>query len=737
MPPTSPKDGGAPFVEKPPTLKIAVDGSGPPVGDDGKSRRDGGDQPSSMTSLNSKDRDETEAGKGELGQGSSAGATQTPRTQYARRKAIREATALQMMMHMDADKVKSIQEQFASAGGSVDMCNFVRIMRKHLPKYNVNDPAAQLDPANDGSPSDDEESGGGLEHFSPTYKGSEREGTLQEGREHPDVTLPPLTPTRAAALESARQLEVTANLVELFREVDINGDGDMEWDEFTRFIVEKASLFQDALALEKTPPYLHNTRLNSENIDVEDRHRHTETIDQICPITSSNQFAVIEAHSKFVSLYDSFNGNLVTNIYQNAVPLSLCHIESKRCLVASCADMTLNVWNLEDPHSKWRYSLRSKLPTKNAVMSLTWVEPHQLLYAGSYTGDIGAYDIFNESADVKAHFQGHSDIVMNMIAMQGLNNVVSASLDTTVRIWDTYTEQETNKLVGHSKGVFSLSYNSDHRFIVSAGFDHEAYVWSPFVNTLLFKLKGHMSSLVGCHCVENSNELVTADSSGTFKIWDLRNFMCCQTFTSEHEQGDLNDLSGMSSFAHVKLPPGGSQDNMDILNPEDDEDDYRIICGTKRLFFFDQFRAKAEPVTDALPVTMALFNSVSLTIMVISGKSVKIWDAILGSLKTEYSNLSESDLSCACLDDRERKFILGDVAGNMSVYNYSNGALMKRFPPFDDGATVCDLIYCGHVKCVIASNIYGNIRIYDEFVSKAGASDKQAFYRNKCCSLAT
>ena len=32
---------------------------------------------------------------------------------------------------------------------------------------------------------------------------------------------------------------------------------------------------------------------------------------------------------------------------------------------------------------------------------------------------------------------------------------------------------QTNNLIGHTKGVFSLSYNDEHRFIVSAGFDHE------------------------------------------------------------------------------------------------------------------------------------------------------------------------------------------------------------------------------------------------------------------------
>ena len=324
---------------------------------------------------------------------------------------------------------------------------------------------------------------------------------------------------------------------------------------------------------------------------------------------------------------------------------------------------------------------------------------------------------------------------------------------------------QTNNLIGHTKGVFSLSYNDEHRFIVSAGFDHEgerasllgktiilpfgedehtrdevrematekylatfitklthsirlapsslgaAFIWSPFVNSLLFKLSGHSSSLVGCHCVEGTNELITADNSGMFKIWDLRNFMCVQTFTSVHEQGDLNDLSGMNSFTHVKLPSGGG--NI-LFNPDDDEDDFRIICGTKRLFFFDQFRAKKEPVTDHLPITVALFNEVSLTIMTVAGKGVKIWDAVMGNVKIERNELNDCDISCACLDDRRRKFFIGDVNGQIKAYNFSNFALMKKFPNMVEGPTVTDLIYCSHVKVLLASGSNGCIRIYDE-----------------------
>ena len=54
--------------------------------------------------------------------------------------------------------------------------------------------------------------------------------------------LPPhLWEDMSAELSMANQqqklgMELAANLVELFKEIDINGDGYMEWEEFTRFI---------------------------------------------------------------------------------------------------------------------------------------------------------------------------------------------------------------------------------------------------------------------------------------------------------------------------------------------------------------------------------------------------------------------------------------------------------------------------------------------------------------------
>ena len=42
--------------------------------------------------------------------------------------------------------------------------------------------------------------------------------------------------------ENITTFDLVSNLRELFDEIDINGDQYVEWDEFTAFIVEKASL---------------------------------------------------------------------------------------------------------------------------------------------------------------------------------------------------------------------------------------------------------------------------------------------------------------------------------------------------------------------------------------------------------------------------------------------------------------------------------------------------------------
>lgn len=64
------------------------------------------------------------------------------------------------------------------------------------------------------------------------------------------------------------------------------------------------------------------------------------------------------------------------------------------------------------------------------------------------------------------------------------------------------------ELESEISGVFSLSYNNQHRFLLSAGSDRDALVWNPIAKSKpIFRLKGHHVSLVSIEAVEGTPQV--------------------------------------------------------------------------------------------------------------------------------------------------------------------------------------------------------------------------------------
>lgn len=279
-------------------------------------------------------------------------------------------------------------------------------------------------------------------------------------------------------------------------------------------------------------------------------------------------------------------------------------------------------------------------------------------------------------------------------------------MDATISVWDTYTNYELFKLRGHRKGIFSLSYNPDYRLLVSCGFDHDAMVWSPFVRSLVFRLKGHHASLIGCHCVENSPEIITADIEGVFKLWDVRNFQCVQSFSPSEGAAKSGKKvpTRLSCFFQTNLP---SKNHMQK------ESDSRIFGGSKKLYIFDQRRVVHEATTDLTGIFWIAWNDESSVFLTASERNLIIWDGLLGSCTQRHFDICEDEITAVCLDDRKRKIVIGDVHGRINVYNPANGMLMKSCQD-DVHETVVSLQYVNATRRFVAGYSNGLMRIYDE-----------------------
>ena len=83
----------------------------------------------------------------------------------------------------------------------------------------------------------------------------------------------------------------------------------------------------------------------------------------------------------------------------------------------------------------------------------------------------------------------------------------------------------------------------------------------------IFLLRGHNHPLVGVKCLPDTPQIVTADTSGMVKIWDVRNFLCVQTFNSPTEE--------LSSFSLTYSSTMGQSMKK------------RIICAGKHMHYFE------------------------------------------------------------------------------------------------------------------------------------------------------
>ena len=298
-------------------------------------------------------------------------------------------------------------------------------------------------------------------------------------------------------MPNKEKFEFMSYMYELYKEVDVNGDGDMEWEEFTTFIVQKANQLNKNNKLSSLSTYYDS----SEFLDPSALVRRKNEYSHMCMIPSMNYFAAIEEHKNGVYIFNAMNGKYSQTINTYSPPLCLCNIPEKNYLATSCSDMTILLNTTFDNIPSKQFQPVRIIPTIGSQMSMAWMSTNEILYSGSDNGDIYTWKLTEASPVDK--LVSHKDMVMTLLALNTTNNLVSGSMDTTISVWDTYTNLELFKLRGHRKGIFGLSYNPDYRLLVSCGFDHDAMVWSPFVKSLVFRLKGHKASLIGCQCIEN------------------------------------------------------------------------------------------------------------------------------------------------------------------------------------------------------------------------------------------
>ncbi|KAI8381231.1 guanine nucleotide-binding protein subunit beta-2-like 1 [Radiomyces spectabilis] len=120
---------------------------------------------------------------------------------------------------------------------------------------------------------------------------------------------------------------------------------------------------------------------------------------------------------------------------------------------------------------------------------------------------------------------GHNHFVEDLAISSDGQYVLSASWDTTLRLWDLNTGVTTGRFVGHTKDVMSVSFSADNRQIVSGSRDRSIKLWNTLGECKYDLTHDGHSEWVSCVRFSPNPAVpvvVSASWDKLVKVWDLQ-----------------------------------------------------------------------------------------------------------------------------------------------------------------------------------------------------------------------
>ncbi|KAH8687654.1 WD40-repeat-containing domain protein [Tricladium varicosporioides] len=169
-------------------------------------------------------------------------------------------------------------------------------------------------------------------------------------------------------------------------------------------------------------------------------------------------------------------------------------------------------------YDKWSARGQTFCALEKAVWALGgWGD--EWFVAGGLDGECGLWKF--DDLDNKIPLHGHTATIRSLIVVSS-NSIVSASRDTTLRIWNAGSGECEAVLEGHTKTVIQLAHSGD--IIVSASYDGDGRVWSLAQKKCLHVLKGHQDQLYAV--AFDGDTIVTGGLDKTARVWDAKSGAC-------------------------------------------------------------------------------------------------------------------------------------------------------------------------------------------------------------------
>lgn len=209
-------------------------------------------------------------------------------------------------------------------------------------------------------------------------------------------------------------------------------------------------------------------------------------------------------------------------------------------LYSAGRDSIIRIWSTKSPREPYVQSMEHHTDWVNDVVLCCGGK--NLISASSDT----TVKVWNaHKGFCMSTLRTHKDYVKALAYAKDKEQVASSGLDRQIFLWDVNTltaltasnnTVTTSSLTGNKDSIYSLAMNPAGTVIVSGSTEKVLRVWDPRTCQKLMKLRGHSENVKALLVNKDGTQVLSASSDGTVRLWSLGQQRCISTIRV-HDDG--------------------------------------------------------------------------------------------------------------------------------------------------------------------------------------------------------
>ena len=231
--------------------------------------------------------------------------------------------------------------------------------------------------------------------------------------------------------------------------------------------------------------------------------------------SSNGQYLLTASDDNAIKIWDVRNGNNkeITSKNYHSVR-SAIFFDNDEFVLAALNDSSVQIINIKTKEIARRINIDNVRWINCAVSDATD------RYVAIACSD-NAIRIWDINTNHFITLNGHNNQINSVMFSNDGAQLISASNDNTICMWNVSTWEKLLVLVGHQDAVYSARFSKDDKFIISASKDYTVRIWDSKSGIEVQKCDGHKAPVRWADFSNDCQSVLSYSFDNTIRFWDF------------------------------------------------------------------------------------------------------------------------------------------------------------------------------------------------------------------------